>query len=96
MGFFVSEIHLQKKTRPPCRSCRVQRGCDLLIVKGKIKRSQPRCTRQLLQGFQIVLQFGAAMGIIHRQRSNFRIRRARQRLTGNPQEIQISSVQRLA
>ncbi len=24
-----------------CRSCRVQRGCDLLIFKSKIKRSQP-------------------------------------------------------
>ena len=24
-----------------CRSCRVQRGCDLLIFKSKVKRSQP-------------------------------------------------------
>gem|GEM_PF-2074338 len=33
-----------------CRSCRVKRGCDLLTLafKSKIKRSQPRFTRQLL------------------------------------------------
>src|SRR5450830_263278 len=36
------------------RSCRVKRGCDLLILlfKNKIKRSQPRFTRQLLQKFR--------------------------------------------
>ena len=28
----------------------MKRGCDLLILKNKIKRSQPRFTRQLLQG----------------------------------------------
>ncbi|CAI8877181.1 hypothetical protein EMIT0P218_20386 [Pseudomonas sp. IT-P218] len=36
-------------TRSPCGAAA---GCDLLIFasKNKIKRSQPRCTRQLLQG----------------------------------------------
>ncbi|MNE64415.1 hypothetical protein D3C80_1598280 [compost metagenome] len=39
-------------------------GCDLLIlpVKNRVKRSQPRCTRQLLQGNTHASETGRSVG----------------------------------
>ena len=45
-------------TENPCRSCRRLRSFDL-AVKNKIKRSQPRFTRQLLQ--ECIPNVGASM-----------------------------------
>ena len=40
----------------------MQRGCDLLTLPLKIKRSQPRCTRQLLPGYVLPAEDFAAVG----------------------------------
>ena len=46
----------------------MKRGCDLLIFKDKVKRSQPRFTRQLLRGRrlrQLLQETGVGSGLLH-------------------------------